>query len=101
MPRAVVERGGDVVGRDAVAGGRAHRLVVAGADDLAALHAAAGQQHEHGARVVVAAGVGVDLRRAAELAGDEDGRRLEQALVGERGEAGRQTRRRARAAASS
>ena len=50
MPRRVVERGGDVVGRDPVAGGRAHRLVVAGADDLAPLHAAAAHQDEHGAR---------------------------------------------------
>ena len=56
---------------------------VGGANDLPHLQPAAGQHHAEDVRPVVAAGVVVDLRRAAELARNEDGRRFEQPLVAE------------------
>ena len=88
-----VERRGHVVGREAfVLRGRGR--LVRFAEHLAALHAAAGHQHEHAPRIVVAAAFGiaaVDLRRAAEFAGDEDGGRVEQTLLGQAVEQRRQT----------
>src|SRR5437899_2084026 len=62
-----VERGGEVGGGDGPVGGGLG-LGVGAADDQAAGNAAAGQQDAVGATVVVAAGHGVDLGRAAELA---------------------------------
>ena len=53
--------------------------VAGGADDLAAADAAAGQGHAERPRIVVAAGVGVDARRAAELAHPDHQRPVEQA----------------------
>jgi hypothetical protein len=69
-------------------------FVVALSDDLSPFHAAAGHQHGHAARVVVAAAriaAVVDFRGAAEFSGDEDGGRIEQAALRQSGEQGRQT----------
>ena len=52
--------------------GRALTLVVAGADDLAGLHAAPSRDHEHGPRPMVAARDARDARSAAELSPDHD-----------------------------
>ena len=79
MPSAWKNVAATVVGRERAALG-ALGLGVAGADDLAGLDAAAGEQREHRARVVVASAAHVDLRRAAEFAGDIDDRRVEQAF---------------------
>ena len=68
--QVVVDGGQDVVVVDRSAGGRAAELV-GRADDLADLHAAAGEQGRVDPRPVVAAGVLVDLGRAAELAPDD------------------------------
>ena len=56
---------------------RAGADLVAGAVDVAGLDAAAGQQQAVAEVPVVAAGRGVDLRAAAELAHDHDQRPLE------------------------
>ena len=53
---------------------------------LAAANAAAGHQHEHRPRPVVATAALVDLRRAAELAGHDHDGRVEQAALGEGGQ---------------
>ena len=52
---------------------------VGGADDLAALDAAAGQPHRKAEVVVIAALAALRLRRAAELAAPQNQRRIEQA----------------------
>ena len=53
-PQAVIDRGQQVLGRDGAVGGRG-RVGVAGADDLPAANAAAGQDDAPDARPVVAA----------------------------------------------
>ena len=66
----MVERGEDVLEGDRAVLGVTGRLV-GRADHLAGAHAAAGQEGEIHRRPVVAAGVLVDLGRAAELAPDD------------------------------
>ena len=58
-----------------------HAVGVGRADDLAALDAAAGQGDVEDLGEVVAAGVGVDLGRAAELAHPDDQRAVEHAVA--------------------
>jgi len=72
MPEAV-NRGGQFGNVD-WARGRVSAVVVAGADDGAARYAAAGEHGRAALRPVVAAAVGIDARRAAELAHDDDQR---------------------------
>src|SRR5438552_4158352 len=70
----VVDRRGDVPGTDGI-GLRIGRLLVRGAVDKPAADAAAGEDDRVDAGPVVAAGAGVDLRGAAELArGHDEGR---------------------------
>src|SRR5438105_4406253 len=66
----LVDRGQDVAIVDGTNVGVGSR-VVGGGDDLASGHAAAGQQDAVHGGPVVAAGVFVDARRAAELAPDD------------------------------
>ena len=81
----VVQRSRDVVWRVAFLVLRQSRQFVGLAKNLTAFDAATGHQHEHAARVVVAADpFGVDLRRSAEFAGHEDGRRVEETFQLER-----------------
>ena len=56
-------------------------LPVGGADQAPALHAAAGQSHGKDVPPVVAAAIGVDLRRAAELPHPDHERVVEQAAL--------------------
>ena len=56
------------------------------ADDLPAANAAAGQRHVERPRVVVAAGAGVDPRRAAEFAHPDHERPVEHAALLEVGD---------------
>ncbi len=70
--QVVVDGGQDVLVVDRPAGGRAAQLV-GRADHLADLHAAAEEQGRVDPGPVVAAGVLVDLGRAAELAPDDHG----------------------------
>ena len=70
--QVVVDGGQDVLVMDRPAGGRAAQLV-GRADHLADLHPAAEEQGRVDAGPVVAAGVLVDLGRAAELAPDDHG----------------------------
>ena len=76
----VVDRGQQVLGRDGpflhVAAAR-----LAGADDPAPLDAAAAEQDGEAVGPVVAAGVAVDQRRAAELAGAVDDDVVEHAAL--------------------
>src|SRR5262249_6350469 len=51
---------------------------VGGAEDLARANAAAGEDHRARLRIVIAAGVSVDLRRAAEISHPDDQGRLEE-----------------------
>ena len=67
----VVERGEDFAEGDGAVDG-VFAQAVRRADHLAGPHAAAGQQGAADLRPVVAAGVFVDLRRAAEFAPDDD-----------------------------
>ena len=66
-----IERGDHVLEVDRAIGG-AFAQPVGRADDLAGLHAAAGQECAADLRPVVAAGTIVDLRRAAEFAPGDD-----------------------------
>ena len=68
----VVEGGEDFLKGDGAAVGFAAETV-GGADDLAALHAAAGEEGHGDAGPVVATDLGADARGAAEFAPDEDG----------------------------
>src|SRR5688572_439225 len=67
----VIERGPDFLEADGPAD-RVLAQAVGRADDLTGPHAAAGEQGARDLRPVVAAGAAVDLRRAAELAPDDD-----------------------------
>ncbi len=74
---------GDIVGGDGLVPGK-RGIVIAFADDLSSPHATAGHQHEHTARIVVAASLGrsrVDFGSPAEFAADQEGSRIEQALL--------------------
>ena len=75
--RAVVDRHGQVLDRQRVVLGLGGRGVGRAVDE-ALLDAAAGQHHAEHLGPVVAAGVGVDLRRPAELRRNHDQRRIEQ-----------------------
>src|SRR5688572_4986590 len=75
------EMGG--VGRDSFAR-RTHAFAVAGAEHLSATNAATGREDAEGPRPMIAARTGIDLGRAAELTGDDDGCRVEQAALGQR-----------------
>ena len=55
-----------------------HRQLVGLADGLAGLQAAAGQRDAEALAVMAAAAAAVELRRAAELGGDDDQRLVEQ-----------------------
>src|SRR5437016_13586326 len=70
---AVVDGGREVFGAVRVAGGP-FGAGIGGADGSTAADAAAADQHRERGAPVVAAGVVVDARRAAELAGDYDQR---------------------------
>ena len=85
MPSDCEERCRHVIGGDGLVLG-AFGFGVGFADHLAALDSAAAEEAEHAAGIVVAAGVLVDLGRAAEFAGDEDRGRSEQALGFQRAE---------------
>ena len=76
--QAVIDRGQQVLRRDGPVGGSGG-VGVAGADDLAAADAAAGQGDAPDARPVVAAARRVEPRRAAELAGGDHQRRFQPA----------------------
>src|SRR5439155_2959210 len=77
----VIERGEDVAELDR-AFRRLSTQTVRGADDLAGLQTAAGEQSAGDARPMVAAGVFIDGRSASELTPDDDGDILvETALV--------------------
>ena len=89
MPSCVKIVARDVV-RRARLGGGGHARGVGRAVGVAALEAAAGEHAGHRAGPVVAAGVLVDLRRAAELAGADDDRAVQHAAVVEVLDQGRQ-----------
>ena len=81
-----VDCGPQVVGGERAVLG-AFAFGIGGANDLPGPHAAAADQHRHRAGPVIAAGLhrlglgadlGIDAGRAAELAGDDDQRPLEQ-----------------------
>ena len=78
--QVVVERGEDFLEVDRAVLGLGAQAI-GRADDLAGAHAAAGQQGAGDVGPVVAAGVLVDLGRAAEFAPDDDRDVLVQAAV--------------------
>src|SRR5262245_49851843 len=67
----MVERGVDFLERDGTRFGLAAEAI-GGTNDVARFHATAGHESARDARPVVAAGVLVDLRRAAKLAPGDD-----------------------------
>ena len=75
-PQAVIDRGQQVLGRDGAVGGRAG-VRVAGADDLSAPNAAAGQDDAPDSRPVVAAARRVEPGRAAKFARGNHQRRFQ------------------------
>ena len=83
----VVNRGGQIFRTNGVSI-RLGSGAVTGALHQASLDADTGEHHAEHLRPVIAARRGVDLRRAAEFAGDHDQRRLEQALLVEVGDEG-------------
>jgi hypothetical protein len=76
----VVDGGGDV-GGGVAAGGGVGALAVGGADDLADLGAAAGEEDRAGGAPVVAAAVFVDFGGTAELGEEDDERVVEEAAL--------------------
>ncbi len=74
--QVVIERGSDVVGREALVLWEA-RIVVAFAHELTTRDTPAGHQHEHTSRIVIATtffGALIDLRSSAKFTGNEDSR---------------------------
>ena len=80
-PRQLEHRRRHVVGRQASAD-RRHAAGVGAAVDVSFANAAAGQEHGHRPRPVVATRLAVDPRRPAELAGAVHHRRVQQAAAG-------------------
>src|SRR2546430_4502840 len=86
--QALEDRCGHIVRRAGLTDGH-HTLGVRAAVDVALLKAAAGEQHGHRPRPVVASGSAIDGRGAAELAGAVDDRAVQQALRGQVADEGR------------